>query len=375
MSNYPAYLTVTPPASGFLEVMPPADPQRMTVREAIERYLAFRIEEGVVKPGTDHYRHLDVQLRRSLGKTLGSMALSAVTADHLRAWLRGIRTARNANPTPLTVRHYLKNVKPFFRRAYAEGWIQRDPAMAVTAPRVEDKPVNVLSPEQAFRCFKANVNHWAIARLALEAFGGVRASTAGKIAYSQIKVDRQALEMAASIHKSGKRVYRQGHPGNLWEWIREAPPESWECDWRAYREAKPFLHVMAGLRKELNRYVTVTAEERAQIAALKNVWRHSFATYLLALDGAFPRCSYLMQHTNTRTTMVYEGLASTDDARLYFSITPDAVRSMDWHTFRQWVLKPKPDAGLAVSNSPATAAVMGIRWQTPAGDFIDWRAN
>lgn len=50
-----------------------------------------------------------------------------------------------------------------------------------------------------------------------------------------------------------------------------------------------------------------------------------------------------MQHTTSKTTAAhYEGMATKDDAKLYFAITPDLCRTMTWDEFRRYVLKPAP---------------------------------
>lgn len=360
-----------------LELVEPVNPRNMTVSQAVERYLDLRSLEGEVRRGTDHYRHYDKQLRRSFCGVLGKLPLAQVTPDHIRTWMSGLRSLRSGAPlVPLTQRHYLKAVITLMRRAVDEHWIDHSPCDPVVAPHVPDRDVNVISPGDAFTCFKANVNQPAVARLALEAFGGLRFSTAARIGKDQIKMERHGIEMPASIHKTRKRVYRQGQPANLWEWLREATDETWGMEWRAYRETKMLMHYNAGLRKELNRYQCMDAAERDRLKALRNVWRHSFATYLLAAEKSFGRTSYLMQHTSAKTTTIYEGVADEDDAKLYFAITPDAVRTMTWDEFRRSVIQPKhilePESAARV---PATMPTSLQRWEAKPTASYDYRAE
>lgn len=70
----------------------------------------------------------------------------------------------------------------------------------------------------------------------------------------------------------------------------------------------------------------------AQVRGLCNVLRYSFASYLMALTNNPPYVARLMQHKHTSTTDIYEGVATAQDARLYFSITRAGVL-LPWETF------------------------------------------
>ena len=296
--------------------------------EGVTRFLTLRICEGLSDKG-DTYRHLEKHLKQRFCANFGRVPLNQITADHIRAWAAGLASERTGQPLePLTRRHHLVSVKTFFKRAHGEGWIARDPSRVIVLPVVEEEDVNVIAVKDAFAVFKAGRDSRAIGRLALEAFGGLRYSTAGKLAKDDIKFDRKGIEMPSAKHKSRKRKFRQGQPDNLWLWLCHAPDSCWGLTFRQYRDEKKELHVMAGLRP----MVLKTDEDKEDARDLKNVWRHSFATYLLAKVGHFGPVGYLMQHTNSRTTEGYEGVATAADAQLYFSITPESVK-LSWEEF------------------------------------------
>ena len=117
---------------------------------------------------------------------------------------------------------------------------------------------------------------------------------------------------------------------------------------------------------------------RVRASLLRNAWRHSFGTYMLAQEGSFARAAYLMQHTRPVTTLThYEGRATRDDAKLYFSITPDLCRTMDWETFRRWVLKPEPVLEPESVTRYHVSAPIAPRAteRVQAGPRDDWRAG
>lgn len=302
----------------------------LTVNEAVARYLTLRVTEGL-NPNGDTYSHLTKHLAKRLCSLLGNSPLRNVRADHLRAWSTSLNDERNGRAlSQLTRRHHLISVKTFFRRCWREGWIERDPTLPIVLPSVLEGDVNIISARDAFHFFKVNRDHRAIGRLALEAFGGLRYTTAGKIVKEDIKFDRRGIEMPSTKHKSRKRRFRQGQPANCWAWVKFAPDECWSLSFRQYREEKKEMLVMAALRP----MVLKTDEDRAKAKALKNVWRHSFASYLLAKVKDYAPIAYIMQHARATTTEVYEGMADETDAVLYFAITPESV-NLSWEEFSQ----------------------------------------
>jgi integrase len=138
----------------------------------------------------------------------------------------------------------------------------------------------------------------------------------------------RGIFMPGRDHKSGKRKFRQGQPANLWAWLEHAPVEGWKVHPRVYAEDKAEMHVEANLRP----MVLKSKADREHAAALRNVWRHSFASYLLAQTSNAPAVGRLMQHSRQSTTEGYEGVAYAADAALYFAITPASVL-LTWEQF------------------------------------------
>jgi site-specific recombinase XerC len=292
--------------------------------------MTLRVAEGLPEGG-DTFSHLTKHLTRRLCDALGDMPLKNIRADHLRSWVAGLKHDRTGRPLDiLTKRHHLIACKTFFRRCWREDWIPRDPTLPIVLPQVEERDVNIIPVEMAFNFYKANRDHRAIGRVALESFGGLRYTSAGKIVRSDIKFERRGIELPSNKHKSKKRKYRQGQPPCLWAWLKHAPDECWDLTMRQYADEKKEMSVMAHLRP----MILKTDEDRRRARDLKNAWRHSFATYLLAKEKDFAPIAYLMQHARSTTTEIYEGRADELDAYRYFCITPTSVL-MTWEAFCQ----------------------------------------
>jgi site-specific recombinase XerD len=321
------------PASELVERVifaPITDPVEgpLSLREAVARYLTLREAEGM-DPHGDTYSHLTKHLAVRLCAALGDLPIRSVKADHLRAWVAGLYDERNGRPLEtLTKRHHMIATKTFFRRCWREGWIERDPTIPLVLPQILEQNVNVVAVADAFRFFKVNRDHRAIGRLALEAFGGLRYSSAGKLAFSDLKFSRRGIEMPSGKHKSKRRKFRQGQPSNMWEWAQHASTDCWKLDLRQYREDKKELLVMAAFRP----MILKTDADRLKARELKNLWRHSFASYYLANKRDYAPVAYLMQHSTGRTTEIYEGMADEYDSFLYFGITPKSVL-MSWEDY------------------------------------------
>ena len=303
------------------ELFRPVDPEMMQVADSVVRYIGLRLHEGLLRE-TDTYRHLHLHLVTRFAGELGHLNLRDLTAEQLRGWLAALPVA------PLTKRHHLVSVKTFLKRAHAEGWVMRDVSMAVKPPIVEEEDVEVIPVRQAWQFFRANRDHRAIGRVALEAFGGLRYSSAALLQVGDIKWELHGLEMPAAKHKSRKRKFRQGQPDNLWAWLKHAPDACWSLTKRQYASEKAEMLVNAGLRP----MICKSDDDRQRLKRLRNVWRHSFASYLLARLKSYAPVQYLMQHSKASTTEIYEGRATERDACLYFAITPDTVLQT-WEEF------------------------------------------
>jgi site-specific recombinase XerD len=352
MNNYPAYLTVTPPLleAPAMQVLPPSDPRAMTVAKAVENYLTLRLSEGL-PPDGDTLRHLDLHLARRLCESFGNRPLSHITAPNLREWEKSLMNPKTGQPMGLiTRRHHMIDVKTFFKRCHIERWIDYDPSRAVMLPPLEEETPHVIAVKEAFTYFRANRGHRSIARIALEAFGGLRYTSAAKLVKGDLNFEERGIEMAANKHKSGKRKYRQGHPANLWTWLRAAGDSCWDTTQRQYADDKAEMLAAAGLRP----YQLKTEQERAAAKVYKNVWRHSFASYLLARTKSFDTVGYLMQHSRPSTTEIYEGMARERDAQLYFAITPTSVL-LTWEGFVEHALNANRSLGPTEETAHMTA--------------------
>lgn len=279
----------------------------MTIDDAVVKYLAHRKEGGA---RNDTYNHLKCHLQRLSGFYQGRR-LADLGVPEMRRWLDELRSPRLGNVPMATgsKRHHWQSASLLFSYAMLHHWVAENPMAKIPAPSWgHSDEIGILTLEQALELFRANAGHRVIGRLALEAFGGLRASSAGRLRGEHIKHDLRGIELPASQHKSGHRHFVEGQPANLWAWLESAPAEGWKISERMY-----------ALEKQL-------AFARARIPHPHNCLRHSFGTYHLHAYRKPGSTAIIMQHRGDPDTLWkhYAGRATQADSLAYFEIRPPA---------------------------------------------------
>jgi site-specific recombinase XerD len=269
----------------------------MLLSEARDKFLELREGRNLSR---DAQTHIELHLRR-LCETFAGKRLCDITTDGLRAWLGEIAKTMS----PYTERHHTRSMKLLFKVAVREHWMERSPAAPIELPDVELGEVTTLTIEETTRLFKVNRDHLCIGRLALEAFGGLRFSSAARLRRGELLFKEKGIVMPGRKHKSGRRHYVDEFPSNLWAWLKHAPEACWDLPERIYRDQK------------------AAAFERAKVNNPGNVLRHSFCTYHISQYKDAARTAVLLTHQ--RPAMLYQhykGMASAVDGVKYFAIKP-----------------------------------------------------
>ena len=283
---------------------------QLSVPDAVDRYLAHRDARPAAR---DTLNHLRLHLRR-FAATHRTRTLGSVTTEEIRAWLAGLTSRRTGGAllSDGSRRHHYISINLLYGHAQREGWIDQNPMERVDAPQWgqrEDEPV--LTLDQARTLFSSNATEPVVARLALEAFGGLRASSAGRLEADHVKWSLLGIELPGAQHKSRRRHYVDGQPPCLWAWLAHCAFTSatWAMSERSYAQEKS------------------RAFTRAGIPPMHNALRHSFATYHLHGFKDPGRTAVLMQHRRSPEILWrhYAGRATEADGRAYFQILPPAL--------------------------------------------------
>lgn len=274
--------------------------------EAIKEYLEERQSQGV---SADGWRHMQSHLRDRFGAQFGGVPLGSIKASDIVAWLDGLVCSKGrckGKPvTPLTRKDHRKNISVFFDWCLRHEYVARNVIELVPVPRITEKDVKLLMVEEGRRLFAVNKDEPVTPRMALEAFGFLRASSAGRITSDKINFSEKGIRMLGFQHKSQKTKYRQGHPDNLWAWLALATEETWALSERMYAIRKAEAFVRAGISE-----------------GSENRLRKTCLSAHLAWKKNQPLTSYLAQHDHTSTTDTYLGAMSEKDGEAWFSIMP-----------------------------------------------------
>lgn len=250
--------------------------------------------------------------RRLHGKRLcaafAGKQVASLTTDALAAWVG------KSGDSYKTRRHHLKTAKHFLQWLVDRRKLAHNPANAVTLPDGSEfdddgKPVhrdvNILSVADCKKLFDANARLPVVGRLALEAFGGLRYTSAKRLIGADINWTARGVSMPAYAHKSGKRHYVEGWPENLWKWLESAPTACWEMEPRKYQSEKLAAFIRAG------------------VELTHNCLRHSFATYHLAANRDARLTAYLMTKTSLQSlNNDYRGRGTEAEGLAWFAIVP-----------------------------------------------------
>lgn len=226
------------------------------------------------------------------------------------AWLAGL------GMTAYSQKHHRANVNKMFEWLMLERLADRNPCATIPVPEEDWGEINLLTVEQARKLFAANRRHRSIGRLALETFAGLRTSSAARLVYDDIKFDRLGIELPGDKHKTRRRHYIDGLPANLWAWLKHAPKAGWKILPRVYAEDKRTMFERAGLKK-------VKEDDKIDDEAMRNVLRHSFASYHVAANKDPGKTALILTHRNQQMLWRhYKGRASEADGLAYFGIMP-----------------------------------------------------
>lgn len=303
---------------------------RLSVLDAVEDYIASRPANAApeVSLGKAVAEYLDRQgsrvspahlrqIKRAMDSFTANFSRLVASPKEIRAWLDGLGFEAQ------TVANYRKRLSSFYNFCVRNEWIDRNPVSAVEAPEVIQDEVGILTPEEARYLFRAGIESRpeVLARLALEAFAGLRNSSAARVSIEDIRFENRGIELPAAKLKTKRRHYIDGLPGNLWKWLelcRETAGD-WTLHSRNYLYHKTAVFQAADA---LSR-----SEGRGGVPHPKNALRHSFATYHVSLHKAPGKTAAILCHKSEKKLWDhYRGKATEAEAREYFSIEPEGLK-------------------------------------------------
>lgn len=267
------------------------------VSAASERYLTARASEGIAKATLSHAKG---DMAR-FAAAFGNRQLAEIRPEEIRQWLAQLPFAE------VTKRNHYKRVNAFFTWSRLEGLAASNPCESIKSPARESEDVTVLTVKDTAKLFATawKLRPQVCAKLALEAFAGLRYSSAARLLKEDINFREKGITLPASKIKTRRRHYIDGLPENLWKWLRAAPPEAWTLTERQYLSLKSEAFTLASVTNP------------------GNVLRHSFCSYHVAAHKDAARTAVILCHASpSMLYQHYKGRATAKDAELYFEVRP-----------------------------------------------------
>lgn len=262
---------------------------------AVEAFLKAKESEGVAKASLGHWK----PVYKRLVAHFGDVPVSSVDREGVADWVAKLGMAPQSAATHLT------RAKQLFCWLVQTRQVALNPCDGLKPPKQIADEVEILTVPQGVALFgkATEANREAFGRLALEAFAGLRFSSAAAIAGADIAVEARGITLPASKIKTRRRQYIDGLPDNLWAWLIWSRPAEWKLTARQYANAK--------------------ARAFGLDAHPHNCLRHSFATYHVAAHKDVSRTATILCHTSpTMLFRHYKGRATEADGKAWFEIMP-----------------------------------------------------
>jgi integrase len=241
----------------------------------------------------------------------GQRAIAGITVEELDTFMRDIPGS------PVTRSNWRRNISVLFGVAEARGYIDRNPVLRTSKPKLIDKAPEIFTPDEIRALLEAaqRIHPDAVPMLAIGAFAGVRDAELKRLHWQEVNLQRNLIEIRPEKSKTAKRRFIEIQP-NLAQWL-------------APHAARHGSLVPRNARKKVDAVCKAAELQRWS----KNGLRHSFASYRLAATNNAPLVATELGHTSPAMLFsVYRELVHPDEAARYWQITP-AVEAANVVTF------------------------------------------
>ena len=269
--------------------------------DAIKEYLDEKYNLG----RDENYHRAIKNILQRFSAAYPGQSMPALSAEDARQWILSL------NYAPITIKNHVTAGKALMNWAIKRGYARENIFLDVPVPDVLMPEPEILTVDQTEAMFDAAAEHYpdALAYLALSAFAGIRSSACARLEQKHIDFEQRGILIRADAAKNKRRIYIDGHPGNLWQWLEFAKknaPEGFSMSKRLWDRRKEQL------------------ARKTKFRMPHNALRHSFCSYHVALHGDAGKTATLLSHRGNVAILYehYKGNTTRVAAKDYFSICP-----------------------------------------------------
>jgi site-specific recombinase XerD len=275
-------------------------PHPITLKDAIQEHLNEGYNLG---RDTNWMRAGRVILERF--ELTHSGNVNSISQEEATRWVHSLKFA------PSTIENHADKMKAFYNWCIDRGYAAENPFLKVPPPDVIPHEPEFLKVAQMEKLMETAKKYYpdAVAYFALNGFAGLRSSACARIGLEDIDFKQRGILIRAVNAKNKRRIYIDGHPDNLWEWLNWAKknaPEGFALSKRLWDRRRGQI------------------QQKANITMPHNALRHSFCTYHVALHGDAGKTATLLTHRGNVSILYehYKGNTSKAQAEKFFNISP-----------------------------------------------------
>lgn len=278
---------------------------RATVADVVAKFMAAKRADDL----SDYYL-------KPLGRVLDrfakacKMSISSVEPDDIRAWI-------TAQGVSARTRDNLRNsIATLFSFARNEGHLpedQRTAAERLTWKKAKAKSIEAYTPAELAKIMAAAPER-LLPAIAVAAFAGIRSAELLRLEWQHVNLAKRTIILPPEVTKTAARRVIPIVPA-LADWLRPHAKKEGNV-------APPYQNL-----DNLTRGMIETVEA-AKVKPLRNGFRHSFATYRLALTQSAAQTSLEMGNSARKLFDHYNAGASKADARRWFNVKPQAGKKV-----------------------------------------------
>ncbi len=270
-----------------------AQEKSIGVADAMDRLITSRKNAG----RSERYcRDLRLRLGR-FANDFENAAIGTITASKIDEWLCGLQVA------PGTRNTFRRDLRTLFSYSEKHGYCQTNEAKKTERAEDVDKPVSILTVEQATALLNAS-DEDTLPYVAISLFAGVRAAEMQKLDWSEIDFESGHIEIRAAKSKTRKRRLIPISE-NLGAWICPVAKLRGQVMPTQFRRRFDAVKARASLQQWP-----------------QNAMRHSFGTYRLAQCQDAARVSLEMGNSPQMIFHHYRELVRPKQAQRYWEIRP-----------------------------------------------------
>jgi len=274
----------------------------ITVAKLVDAFIAAKEGEGL----SDYYVK---DIKRKLDRLAKSFQcpIASVRAEEIAAWITkqggSMRTANNLRNSVVTLFSFGRDA----------GYLSREEkTQAELVKRRKERPptIGIYSPDQIAAILAATPDN-LLPAVATAAFAGLRSAEIFRLAWEDIRLDRGHILVSPEKAKTASRRLVP-ISDNLRQWL--APHAA-----RKGNVTPTYAHLDNFTRK----FAEICSA--AGVAAQRNGFRHSFASYRLAVVESADKVALEMGNSPRKLFTNYRELVTVADAKSWFAVCPPAA--------------------------------------------------